>query len=231
MFRITDLGRRLGDRLTSAETDISTNTSDLAAHLADTTDAHDASAISVADSGALLTATDVEAALAEIAGEVDTNTSSISTNTSDITALEALFDDGTYTPTLTNMAVGTGGSATNSATYTFSNGILLVSGRIIFGTSGTTFPGGSDEYIGLPSGYTRANNAGTRPVGWVRTNISINQVGTLWDNGPTSSVTLQILETGTPTYGAWTSPSASVPASWAAGSVIDYQFVVRATRD
>lgn len=40
-------------------------------HIADATDAHDASAISVADSGGLLTATDVEAALAEIAGDSD----------------------------------------------------------------------------------------------------------------------------------------------------------------
>lgn len=39
--------------------------SDLTSHLNDTSDAHDASAISVADSGGYITATDVEAALAE----------------------------------------------------------------------------------------------------------------------------------------------------------------------
>jgi hypothetical protein len=39
---------------------------DLAAHLADTGDAHDASAISIVDAGTLYTATDVEAALAEV---------------------------------------------------------------------------------------------------------------------------------------------------------------------
>jgi hypothetical protein len=39
----------------------------LADHIADTTDAHDASAISVADAGTVLTATEVEAALQEIA--------------------------------------------------------------------------------------------------------------------------------------------------------------------
>jgi hypothetical protein len=44
---------------------------DLTAHIGDTSDAHDASAISVADSGGLLAATDVEAALAELA-TVDT---------------------------------------------------------------------------------------------------------------------------------------------------------------
>lgn len=38
----------------------------LAAHLADTTDAHDASAVSIADAGNNFTATDVEAALAEL---------------------------------------------------------------------------------------------------------------------------------------------------------------------
>jgi len=42
---------------------------DLDAHLADASDAHDASAISVLDSGALYAATDVEAALAEVAAE------------------------------------------------------------------------------------------------------------------------------------------------------------------
>jgi hypothetical protein len=46
---------------------------DLTAHLGDTADAHDAAAISVADAGGLLTATDVEGALAEIAGEVDSH--------------------------------------------------------------------------------------------------------------------------------------------------------------
>lgn len=39
---------------------------DLAAHIADTSDAHDASAISIVDAGTLYTATDVEAALAEV---------------------------------------------------------------------------------------------------------------------------------------------------------------------
>lgn len=44
------------------------------AHIADTTDAHDASAISVADAGNLLTATTVEAALAELHADVTNHT-------------------------------------------------------------------------------------------------------------------------------------------------------------
>ncbi len=42
---------------------------DLAAHLADTTDAHDASAISVADAGGYFTSTEVEGALQEVAAD------------------------------------------------------------------------------------------------------------------------------------------------------------------
>lgn len=56
------------DMATQAELDAvaATAASDLAAHVGDATDAHDASAISVLDAGGHYTATDVEAALAEI---------------------------------------------------------------------------------------------------------------------------------------------------------------------
>jgi hypothetical protein len=64
---------------------VSTVASDLSNHISDASDAHDASAISVADAGGLLAATDVEGALAEIAGEVDTNTTAISNHLSDAT--------------------------------------------------------------------------------------------------------------------------------------------------
>lgn len=49
---------------------VTTVSSDLAAHIADTSDAHDASAISVAPSGSLA-ATDVQAGLVEILGDVE----------------------------------------------------------------------------------------------------------------------------------------------------------------
>src|SRR6188472_4040974 len=44
---------------------------DLAAHTGDATDAHDASAISVLDSGTNFTGTDVEAVLAELQDNID----------------------------------------------------------------------------------------------------------------------------------------------------------------
>ena len=55
-------------------TSLNTEAAAIAAHIADTTDAHDASAISVADAGELLTATTVEAALAELHADVTDHT-------------------------------------------------------------------------------------------------------------------------------------------------------------
>jgi hypothetical protein len=53
-----------------AETDYTAGAAAAAAHIADTGDAHDASAISIVDAGTLYTATDVEAALAEVMAAV-----------------------------------------------------------------------------------------------------------------------------------------------------------------
>ena len=55
-------------------TSLNTEAAAIAAHIADTTDAHDASAISVADADELLTATTVEAALAELHADVTDHT-------------------------------------------------------------------------------------------------------------------------------------------------------------
>lgn len=59
---------------TNIATAVKTNKDGLAAHLADTVDAHDASAISVLDAATQLTATDVEAALTEIMDYAQTKT-------------------------------------------------------------------------------------------------------------------------------------------------------------
>lgn len=59
---------------TNIATAVKANTTAMNNHLADASDAHDASAISVLDSAAQLTATDVEAALAEIMDYAQTKT-------------------------------------------------------------------------------------------------------------------------------------------------------------
>lgn len=57
----------------AVQANLATDAAALAAHLADTSDAHDASAISVANAGALYAATDVEAALTEVMTAVNTH--------------------------------------------------------------------------------------------------------------------------------------------------------------
>lgn len=76
----------LNSALSELQTDIDTRAlaADLTNHINDTTDAHDASAISVVPSGNL-TSTDVQAALIEIQLEVDGNTSGLSAHINDTT--------------------------------------------------------------------------------------------------------------------------------------------------
>lgn len=72
------------------DTSVSAGGSALAAHLSDTIDAHDASAISNVASGNLI-ATDVQAALNEHQGDLDSHTASIATNASAIAALDSTY--------------------------------------------------------------------------------------------------------------------------------------------
>ena len=71
--------------LVELQGDIDTNTTGLAAHLADTVDAHDASAISNVAAGNLA-ATDVQGALNELQGDIDTNTTGLAAHLADTVA-------------------------------------------------------------------------------------------------------------------------------------------------
>lgn len=92
--------------LQGIDTKLGANATSISDHIADTSDAHDASAISVLDAGALLAATDVEAALAEIAGEVDTNTAGVSTNATAISDHLADTTDAHAASAITNTPAG-----------------------------------------------------------------------------------------------------------------------------
>lgn len=82
-------------------------------------------------------------------------------------SISKLSVTGTYTPTLSNMAVGTGGL--NTATYRFEGdadaGLIHIEGQIIFGTAGQTFPGGSSELISMPTGFEITDTSGEQKIG------------------------------------------------------------------
>jgi hypothetical protein len=81
------------------------------------------------------------------------------------------IEHGTYTPTLTGMAIGTGGGAVNSASWTFIGGPNLSDigtmqweWEMVFGTAGQTFP--TQPTIALPAGFNLVNTSDTSfPIG------------------------------------------------------------------
>jgi len=128
-----------------------------------------------------------------------------------------------YTPILTGMVVGTGG--TNTAEWWFDNGIGRIRGRVIFGSSGQTFP--TTPQISLPSVMTlRAP---------VIANEFLAGIVTLFDAGVavqpgfarypgTSTDSIQLLRfDGTGGTGAI---STSSPWSWGATDGMSYDLII-----
>lgn len=147
------------------------------------------------------------------------------------TAVSGLFVTGTYTPTLSGMAIGTGGSAANTARLHYANGLLTVQGRIIFGTSGTTFPGSSITAT-LPSGYTATEFYAQfeQAIGFVtfRDDGVLSYNGVVWLDS-TSTVRFMALDNAS-TYERVAATGTTIPFTWGAGDRITYQFSLIATK-
>lgn len=129
----------------------------------------------------------------------------------------------TYTPTLGGIAEGTGGSAANTAGYSFSFGNLLAYGTIQFGTSGATYPSASNT-ITLPTAFTPT--VSSSPNFPVVGTVTL-QAGGVGAYGPVvlvSSTQLRLYVYGTGgTYANATTLSTTVPGTWAAGDYIRWQ--------
>lgn len=155
------------------------------------------------------------------------------------TALNAYtptFAGTTYTPTLTGMAIGTGGSASNTALYrwvggpnTGDLGILFLRGRIVFGTTGQTFP--TSATIAVPSGLNLVTGgaANLTPSGWAVYDdsgtpyfgaVSYNSTTTLWLSCFNASAT----------FLTNTNVSTSAPFTWGNGDAINWTYVSGAVR-
>lgn len=136
------------------------------------------------------------------------------------TAWTMHMGSGTYTPTLVNMAVGTGGSALNTASWSYARKLLTIEGILVFGTTGTTFPSAAAETIGLPTGFTLDGNASTQ-VGMVTHTIGGSaSIGSVRIE---SSTTLRPLSFSTAAASVQAVDlTATVPGSWAAGDSMRY---------
>ena len=144
-----------------------------------------------------------------------------------------------YTPSLSNIAIGTGGSAENTGNYVFiggtatgDSGLMFVDGMIVLGSSGASVSG--QPTLGLPSGFEFPysdterhlpasfrmdpdGGGGAKYLGSLRvgsaTTFVINYVATT-DDG----------------IARVAAPSSSDPASWGAGGWIRWSFTARVIR-
>jgi hypothetical protein len=153
----------------------------------------------------------------------------------------AYVQSGSYTPTLGGgMAVGSGGGAMNTALYTYVGGAsvgalgqLVISGRILFGTTGPIAPGNANpDTISLPAGFglNPAPGLGLTPFG--QCNITRNGVstgpGVLTDH-PGNLMRIWAVKTDG-TYSILIDPTTNVPIAWSPGDFIDYHATMQASR-
>lgn len=162
----------------------------------------------------------------------------VNANTDDLAAFDlakAEVESGTYTPAWTNLAVGTGGSAANSAGYRFiggsavgDRGFLGITGSVILGTSGASVTGAPNAT--LPTGFemqTAVNSASHRLGLCTLVSASIGVVQRVASEPDKFGLTVF---NASGTYLTVTSISSTVPATWAAGDFIRYDFFCSAIR-
>jgi len=214
-------------------TDVAGVTADLAAHTADTTDAHDASAVSVLDTGALLTATNVEAALAELATDADAHLAD-ATDAHDASAVSVLDTAAVFTATNVETALkelydsisGGGIPAT----------ILDAKGDIIAATAADT---ASRLAVGTNGHVLTADSAEATGLKWAAAGSGAVATDVIWDAkgdlvGGTGANTASRLAIGSNTHVLTADSAEATGMKWAAaasGSADDPVFDVFGTPD
>lgn len=141
---------------------------DLDAHLADTADAHDASAISIVDSGGDFTATDVEGALAELQADAEAHLAD-TTDAHDASAISIVDAGGHFTATDVEAALQELGAASVPGTIwvpavvSTTNGVAAdatFEGNYSIVTIGTDTQDGIAYFsVSIPTGFTTLTKA------------------------------------------------------------------------
>lgn len=139
-----------------------------------------------------------------------------------------------YVPTLTGMAVGTGGASSNVANYTFvggpavgDRGIITVIGSAVYGDTGRTFP--TSPTFSLPPGFQLASANNLRPIGLAY----LGDFGT-GVNDRNAAVYINDASSVRLILSGWTAALANItttfPFTWAAGDSMHYQYTFAAVR-
>ncbi len=136
-----------------------------------------------------------------------------------------------YTPTLGGITIGTGGSE-NSAQYSYSQGLLTISGTITLGTSGASVTSIASNTIDLPAGFTPspAITPNYLRVGWATMRAGAVSAEGLAVLLSTTQLRVYVLGAST-TYAAGASLGTTVPGTWsgAANDFIRYQATIQGT--
>ena len=169
------------EKTLATTTDVGTVSTDLSNHLSDTTDAHDASAISVTATGNLAS-TDVQAALQELQGDVDVAVTATSTFATDERLLRSdgtgrgaqasgiTVTDADAVSGVTSLAVDNITINGNDISSTNTNGNITLTpngtGQVLFPSGAASTPGiafASDSSVGLwyAGGYQLVVRAGS----------------------------------------------------------------------
>lgn len=151
--------------------------------------------------------------------------------------VDGLIESDTYTPSLSGLAVGTGGSAANSGDYVFvgpagsgSVGLLMLQGKLTFGTSGMSFPS-STSLVSLPSGFEAVHAYGAdHHVGMVglRLAATTGTTGPIWLHTATQ-LRLLVWDVAS-SYATPASLNSTRPGTWASGDSITWTAQLGAAR-
>ena len=135
-----------------------------------------------------------------------------------------------FTPTFTNLTVGTGGSASNIGHYINAGKLYVVRFRVVLGSSGASV--GTNPTMTLPNSSTLA--AASQNPSHALGNVAFTDEGTNTffglvapDVSTTTAVRFRLFRADT-TYVSVAQASATVPMTWASGDNIAAQFVYEA---
>jgi hypothetical protein len=138
----------------------------------------------------------------------------------------------TWSGAWTNLAVGTGGSASETYEYMKIGKTVIARFRVVLGSSGQSV-GSNPTLSTLPASINTNINA-SMPLGLVRMKVAgtTSYMGQVVYNS-TSAVAFTVqsynpTSTTNPGYVLNVSPTSAIPATWAAGDFIDGQFTYRA---
>jgi hypothetical protein len=143
--------------------------------------------------------------------------------------------NGTYVPVLANLAIGTGGTPINTATFTFNGlsagGVLTVEGVIKFGTTSITLPGASAPTISLPVGYSLIAPLNTEQLissaNFFDVSAALNYRGVCMTVDATHIAPQYLLASAPGVAGG--PPVSTVPFTWATADEIHWRILARCT--